>query len=149
MRRALIAFGFALLALAAASALGRAGVRFSIGIGLPAPPPLVPVPASPVLYAPGTPANYFFYAGQYWVFAHGVWYVSAGYNGPWAIVGPAYVPPRILAVPVRYYRVPPRAWSGWRRDAAPHWAVARRPPLREHGRPERSREGHAERRERR
>ena len=115
----------------------------SIGIDLPAPPPLVPIPASPVLYAPATPANYFFYTGQYWVFASGAWYVSAGYNGPWVIVAPTAVPPPILAIPVGFYRLPPRAWRGWRREAPPHWAVVRRAP------PERWHERHAERRERR
>jgi hypothetical protein len=98
-----------------------ARVSVSIGINLGAAPELVPVPGTPVMYGPAVPANYFSYAGQYYVFVNGVWYVSAGYNGPWVVVAPAYVPRPILAVPLRYYRVRPRAWRHWRADAPPRW----------------------------
>jgi hypothetical protein len=100
---------------------GPAGVGVNIGIDFPAPPPLIPVPTGPVMYAPAAPVNYFFYAGQYYVFTGGVWYASGGYNGPWVAVAPEFVPRPILTVPVRYYRVPPREWRGWRREEAPHW----------------------------
>lgn len=116
---------------------GWAGVSVNIGINLPAPPVLVPVPDTPVTYAPSGPANYFFYGGQYYVFANGLWYAGPGYNGPWAAVAPGYLPPPILAVPVRYYRAPPRAWRGWHREEAPHWDA------RWHGKP--SGHGHAPR----
>ena len=34
--------------------------------------------------------------------------VGPRYNGPWMVAQP--VPPPVLAVPVRYYQVPPPAW---------------------------------------
>lgn len=53
-----------------------------IGINLPGPPQLVRVPSSPVMFAPAGPANYFFYAGQYYVFTGGVWYIGSEHRGP-------------------------------------------------------------------
>src|SRR5260370_22491115 len=89
--------------------LGRAQVSVSIGINLPAPPQLVPVPATPVMYAPAVGANYFFYGSEYYVFAHDGWYVSRGHSGPWNLVAPEFVPRPILLVPVQDYQVPPPA----------------------------------------
>jgi hypothetical protein len=120
LRRTLIG-GLTLLALAGFASLGHAQVSVNIGINLPAPPALVPVPGTALMYAPGLTANYFFYGGAYYVFANGGWYVGRGHNGPWALVAPALVPRPILVVPVRYYRVPPPAWRGWRAEAPPHW----------------------------
>src|SRR5579862_5610239 len=82
---------------------------------------LPPVPGTPVMYAPAVDANYFSYGGQYYAFVGSAWYVSPAYGGPWAVVAPEFVPRPILAVPVRYYRVAPSAWRGWRREAPPHW----------------------------
>ncbi len=73
------------------------------------------------MYAPSVDGNYFFYGGQYYVFANGDWYVGPTYNGPWAAVAPAYIPLPLLRVPVRYYRTPPPHWKDWRREAAPRW----------------------------
>ena len=129
----------ALVAVVAVASVARpcvARVSVSIGINFPAPPALVAVPRSAVMYAPAAPANYFYYAGRYYVFVNGVWYVSRGYNGPWFAVAPEYVPVPILRVPVRYYRVPPRAWRRWHRERPPrwearwgrHWLERRHPP---------------------
>ncbi len=93
----------------------------SIGINLPLFPELVPVPGYPVYYAPQVDSNYFFYDGMYWVFMDGNWYGSDWYNGPWVLVEPDAVPLFILRVPVRYYRVPPPFFRGWRADAPPMW----------------------------
>ena len=99
----------------------QAQVHVDIGINLPGPPALVVVPGAPVYYAPRAPANVFFYAHQYWVLGTGGWYFGPTWQGPWTVVAPAYVPPPILRVPVRYYPVPPPQWRGWRRDAPPQW----------------------------
>ena len=107
--------------LAAFPRLGESAVDVHIGVNLPAPPRLVAVPSAPaVTYAPSVRANYFRYGSRYYVYDGG-WYVSRGYNGPWAVIAPEYVPRPILAVPVRYYRRPPPDWRGWRRDAPPRW----------------------------
>jgi len=102
----------------------HAQVHVDIGIHLPAPPQLVIVPQVPeVRYvpAPAAPANLFLYSGQYWAFANGGWHVSVGYNGPWVVVGPQFVPRPVLLVPVQYYHVPPGHWKQWERKHPPHW----------------------------
>jgi len=101
--------------------VGIAMPGVSIGINQPVYPPLVAVPGYPVYYAPGLNANYFFYDGMYWVYQGDDWYMSAWYNGPWTLVSPLYVPPYILRVPVRYYRVPPPYFRPWYVDAPPRW----------------------------
>jgi hypothetical protein len=115
----------ALAALVPAVASAQVGVRVDIGIHLPAPPQLVVVPQVPAVRyvpAPPVPGNLFFYGGQYWAFVSGVWHVSAGYNGPWIVVAPQYVPRPVLLVPVRYYHVPPGHWKQWERSRPPHWS---------------------------
>ncbi len=121
MPRRMLIGGITILMLIGVPSLGYPQVSVNIGINLPAPPPLVPVPATPVLYAPSVGANYFFYGRDYYVFANGGWYVSPGHNGPWALVAPEFVPRPILMIPVRYYRVPPPSWKGWRIEAPPRW----------------------------
>jgi len=93
----------------------------SIGINLPLFPELVRVPGYPVYYAPRMDSNYFFYDGLYWVYQGDNWYASSWYNGPWGLVAPQVVPLFVLRIPVRYYRVPPPYFHGWRRDAPPRW----------------------------
>jgi hypothetical protein len=113
--------GALLVACLAAPAAAGPGGSVDIGVDLPSPPPLAPVPGTPVMYAPGVPANYFFYSGQYYTFVDGVWYAGSGYRGPWTALAPEFVPRPILAVPVAYYRVLPRAWWAWRIEAPPRW----------------------------
>src|SRR6266508_2119904 len=107
--------GISVLMLIGSAGLADAQVNVNIGISLPAPPRLVPIPATPVKYAPSVHANYFFYGRNYYVFANGGWYVGPGYSGPWTLVAPEFVPRPILMIPVGYYRVRPPAWRGWRR----------------------------------
>ena len=107
------------LLVAAVAVPVHAQVRVEIGIHLPAPPALVVIPGTPVYSAPRAPANVFFYAHEYWIFADGGWYVGPTWNGPWAVVEPPYVPAPILQVPVRHYPVPPPRWSECRRDGRP------------------------------
>src|SRR5713226_3683457 len=114
-------FIIALLALGLASP-ARAQVHVDIGIHLPAPPQLVVVPeVRAVQYVPAAPANLFFYNGQYWAFANGGWYVGPGYNGPWIVVAPEFVPRPVLLVPMRYYHVPPGHWGQWEDRRPPRW----------------------------
>lgn len=143
MIRRLMVSGLLLSALAVVPSRAPARVSVQLGINLPAPPQLVPVPDTPVMYAPGVPANYFFYGGGYYVYAGGAWYLGRGYNGPWVVVAPAYVPRPILAVPLGYYRVPPRGWRRGRHEAPPHWASRWGRRWEEH--PEHPRGGHRER----
>ena len=72
-----------------------------------APPQLVVVPGSPVFYAPGASINFFAYAGRYYSFHDGAWFVATTYGSPWVTIAPAKVPRPVLAVPVTYYKVPP------------------------------------------
>lgn len=95
--------------------------QVSIGIHLSLFPELVRVPGYPVYYAPRLDSNFFFYDGMYWVYQSDHWYASSWYNGPWILVAPEFVPLYVLRVPVRYYRVPPGYFYGWRPDAPPRW----------------------------
>lgn len=115
-----------MLLCSAASATVQVGIgiglpHLSIGINLPAYPQLVVVPGYPVYYAPRLQANFFFYDGMYWVYQDDEWYASSWYNGPWWLVDPEVVPVFILRIPVRYYRLPPAYFRGWRPDAPPRW----------------------------
>jgi hypothetical protein len=117
----LIYYAVALLALILA-APADAQVRVDIGFNLPAPPHLVVVPGVPtVRYAPSSPANLFFYGGQYWAYSPGGWHVSRRHDGPWIFIDPQFVPRPVLRVPVRYYHVPPGHWHQWQRQAPPRW----------------------------
>src|SRR6266542_1140106 len=73
--------------------------------------------------------------------------VAPGTPVYYAPQAPAYVPAPILYVPVRYYRVPPPAWRGWRREAPPRWESHYGRDWREevHERNWREREDHAAR----
>ena len=71
MLRRILFGGITILMLFGLPSLGHAQVSVNIGINLPAPPLLMPVPATPVMYAPSVGANYFFYASEYYVFANG------------------------------------------------------------------------------
>ena len=105
----------------AAALPAAAQIRVDIGFQLPGPPALAVIPGAPVYYAPGAPANVFFYGHEYWVFQSGGWYAGPTWNGPWVVVAPVHVPAPILHVPVRYYKVPPGHWKRWRHDARPRW----------------------------
>ena len=97
-----------------AATVSSAGTTVNINIGPPppivvtAPPPLVVVPGVPVVsYVPSLQVDVFVYQHQ-WYYSHGGhWWVGRSYKGPWILVGPGKLPPPIVAVPVRYYRVPP------------------------------------------
>ena len=120
------AFLLALIALVASAPAAEAQVQVHVDIGfhLPAPPRLVVVPQVPAVQyvpAPASPSNLFFYNGQYWAFSAGGWYVSGGFNGPWVVVAPQFVPRPVLLVPVQYYHAPPGNWKKWERSRPPQW----------------------------
>ena len=89
-----------------------AQVSVNINVGPPpvifaAPPRVVLVPRTPVYYAPDTSYNVFVYQGRYYSFHEGAWFLAGAHGGPWAFVPVAQVPPPLLTVPVRYYKIPP------------------------------------------
>jgi hypothetical protein len=121
-----------LLRLAAATAMLFAGtsanaqdIQIDIGLGVPpivltAPPPLVVVPGTSVYYAPDVSANFFFYKGRYYTVVNDVWSMARAYNGPWTVIQIGRVPPPVLAVPVEYYKIPPRHLK---KKGPPWWSV--------------------------
>lgn len=115
MKRLSVVAGIALALVLLVTPLAGAYVSISIEIQ----PRLVVVPGVPVYYAPELPYNYFFYAGQYYVFINGVWYVGPTFRGPWVFLPLVSVPQPILVVPVEYYVVPV---AGWHRGGPPPWA---------------------------
>jgi hypothetical protein len=100
--------------LVAAEVAADVAVNVNVGappppaIVLPAPPALVVVPGVPtVQYAPATQVDLFFHQKR-WYYSHGgYWYVGPSYKGPWTFVAVPRLPPGIVAVPVKYYKVPP------------------------------------------
>src|SRR5258708_34577314 len=96
---------------------------YEIDADLPEYPQMVPVPDSPVYYAPEVDSNYFFYDGLYWDYYNDGWYSSAWYNGPWDLVDPVYVPTFVLWVPIPYYRRPPSFFRGLNAVRSPRWTV--------------------------
>jgi hypothetical protein len=102
----LVAAGLALPAPA------RSQVSVNVNIGQPPPvvvaqPVLVPVQASPVMYAPSYGGDLFFYDGRYYTHRDDRWFYAARVNSPWVSIAIGKVPQHILAIPVAYYRVPP------------------------------------------
>ncbi|HLE43437.1 MAG TPA: hypothetical protein VJB36_05445 [Methylomirabilota bacterium] len=102
-------------AAAGASVAAAADVSVNINLGPPpppivvaAPPPLVVVPGFPVVqYAPSLHVDLFFHEHR-WYYPHGgYWYVGSSYRGPWTPIAIAKLPRVIVAVPVKYYKVPP------------------------------------------
>ena len=90
----------------------RSQVSVQVNIGQPPPvlvaqPVLVPVQASPVMYAPDYGGTLFFYEGRYYTHHHDHWFYSQRRNAPWIAVAIGKVPKAVLAVPVTYYHVPP------------------------------------------
>jgi hypothetical protein len=122
LRKLVIGGIIAAATLVGSAGTGHAGLSVDLGIHLGTPPIFEPVPASPVQYAPAVGINLFSYAGEFFVFSNGGWYVGAGHNGPWTQLPPQYVPRPILAVPVRFYHERPREWAHWRHEAPPRWA---------------------------
>ncbi len=116
MRR-LIALTYVMTALAALPAeAGNVSIGINIGTPPPPPPPpivvaappeLVLVPGTAVYYSPGVSVNYFVYGGRHFTFHDGSWFVAASHNGPWTFIAVEQVPPQLLRVPARYYKIPP------------------------------------------
>jgi len=92
-----------------------AQVTVNVNLGPPPPPivvaaapPLVVVSPVPVVqYAPSLQVDLFFHERQ-WYYPHGgYWYVGPSYRGPWTPIAFAKLPAPIVAVPVKYYKIPP------------------------------------------
>lgn len=112
-----------------------AGVNVGIGIGIDlplpvftfqAPPELVVVPGSYVYYVPDVDHDIRFYQGYWYRSWNNRWHRARSYNGPWAFIGPRYVPAPVFRLPpdyrrrviyerVRYDDVN-RHWRRWERE---------------------------------
>jgi len=136
---------------------GNAEVNVNVTIPLPglvisAPPAMVVVPGTYVYYPPDVSVDIFFYHGYWYRPYRGAWYIANGYNGPWHVVGVAYVPRAVIGVPPHYRRVSSGYeripygtvrgnWHAWERDR--YWEKHERArgyradhERREHGGPE-------------
>ncbi|HZV95554.1 MAG TPA: hypothetical protein VFF62_06490 [Candidatus Nitrosocosmicus sp.] len=92
-----------------ATALAQVSINVNVRppVVLVSPPKLVIVPNSPVKYAPEVNANLFFHDGRYYSLHEDRWLVAGSHSGPWAVIEVGRVPPPVIAVPVKYYKVPP------------------------------------------
>jgi hypothetical protein len=130
-----LAFGVLLL-LVLAYQPAQAGVNVGVGVsvGLPvfnfaAPPQLAVIPGTYAYYAPDVDLDILFYGGRWYRPWGGRWYWARGYNGPWVIAGPGFVPAPLYRLPRDYrhgpvyYRIPyydlNRNWRTWERNR--HW----------------------------
>jgi len=93
------------LACAAVPAFSEVNVNINVGpppVVVQGPPELIVVPRTMVYFAPGVGVELFFYRGRWWTRHEGRWFRAQSYNGPWAVVGPRYVPVEIVRVPRDY-----------------------------------------------
>ncbi|HYE91569.1 MAG TPA: hypothetical protein VEA38_11145 [Terriglobales bacterium] len=110
--RKLVVVGLFVAASVGPSAVAEGQVSVNVNIGPPpvifaSPPRVVVVPRTPVYYAPDTSYNVFVYQDRYYAFHDGAWFLANTHRGPWVAVAHPHVPQPLLAVPVRYYKVPP------------------------------------------
>ena len=124
--RTRISVSLAVLVLAGVAmnaAPAKAGVDVNVNLGMPVavvpapvvvspqpmyveePPEMVVIPRSGVYFAPGVSVDLFFYNNRWWNRRGGRWYRSNGFNGPWASVGPRFVPAPVYRVPADYRTV--------------------------------------------
>ena len=101
----LMAAGLWLLALTCRPA--EAEVRVGINIDLPVvsfngPPELVAIPGSYGYYAADMAEDIFFYQGYWYRAWDNRWHRASSYYGPWAYIGPRYVPQPFLRLPPDY-----------------------------------------------
>jgi hypothetical protein len=121
----------------------RVSVNIGIGVPLPQvvipvpprvvihePPPVVVIPGTYVYFAPDAGVDIFFYHG-YWYRPHrGYWYRARGYNGPWDNIEGARVPHVVRDLPpdfrhtvrhqdrIRHVDLQ-RNWKTWEHEK--HW----------------------------
>ncbi|HET7875725.1 MAG TPA: hypothetical protein VFN71_09380 [Methylomirabilota bacterium] len=114
-KKAFIVLALGFLAALLSAAPARAELNVNINVGPPPPPPVVlaapprvvVVPGSPVYYAPEASFNVFVFEGRYYSFHNGAWFVASSYQAPWTMIAVERVPPPLIAVPVKYYKIPP------------------------------------------
>ena len=115
MRRTLpllAAVALAALILSAGPA-GAGDIKIGISVAVPppplvlAPPSLVVVAGSPVHRAPSASFNLFVYQNRYYSHHNGAWFVAVGPRAPWTAIAVETVPPPVLGVPVKHYKIPP------------------------------------------
>jgi len=98
----LLSSSLVLLILSLGSSVADADTDVSIGVHVDipaliyqAPPPMVWYPELGVYIALGSPYRLFFYAGDYFYFLNGEWYVALGYGGPWRRIERHRLPPHL------------------------------------------------------
>ena len=98
-----------LLGFIAVPALARTSVSVNLNIGGPGvewnqPPPMVVVPGTRVSWVQGyADADVYEYGSLWYCYRGGRWYRSAGYRGPWVVVGGGSVPRDITGVRGGYH----------------------------------------------
>jgi hypothetical protein len=109
-RRVALTLMIAGAALCASTAHAQISININVApppVIFAAPPRVVVVPRTPVSYVPDTTYNVFVYDRHYYSFHEGAWFLADSHRGPWVFVPVERVPPPVLKVPVKYYKVPP------------------------------------------
>ena len=142
MRNLMALTVLALAGFALNGAPSHAGANVNINVGIPVgvavapapvvvapqpvyveePPEMVVIPRSNVYFAPGVNVDLFFYDNHWWNRRGDRWYRGNSYSGPWAAVGPRYVPAPVYRVPANYRTVYVREeripYGQWKKG---HW----------------------------
>ena len=71
-----------------------------------APPHLVAVPGSPVLYGSNATYALLAYGGRYDSFHNGAWFFATGPGGSWRPIASTRVPKPVHDVPTAFYKIP-------------------------------------------
>jgi len=71
-------------------------------LAVAAPPRLVAVPDSPVLYGPNATFTLLAYGGRYYSFHNGAWFFATGPGGSWHPIASTRVPKPVRAVPTEF-----------------------------------------------
>jgi hypothetical protein len=96
--------------------LAHAQVSVNVQVGVPSPPPVVLAVPPPLVvvadvpgvhYAPAAQVDLFFFDKRWYYWHGGYWFAGPTHTGPWVHVVPAKVPRALIALPAKYYKVPP------------------------------------------
>lgn len=115
----------AVFLMAGTPAFGRSDVGVSLNVNIGPPPAfvtypsdLVLIPGTAIYFVPVGGVDIFFYDGYWWSHRGPRWYRAYSPDGPWAVIGPRYVPGPLYRVPYNYrtvyrhgHRVPFGHWE--------------------------------------
>ena len=120
------ALSVALIAALFAPSLVSAQATVEFRIELPVVLPRLVVVSPGVEVVPDVDEEVFFTDGYYWVRRDDRWYRSRSHRSGWVLVGPRYVPARLVKLPPGKYRRYPAAYREERKERREDWREDRK-----------------------